>query len=329
MEIQKTIKDKDKEASITTEMSRYDKSLVNPLTRIVVTFSSVLAYILLFTFLNYTYGQAMAISATIPVIVVGWLYGFMWGISTALLSLPANILMYTLFGVNWFEGIILSPGGLPGTVSLIFIGAIIGRIRDLSTQIKKHRDHLDKLVELKTEELRESNKKLEEEINERKQAEKNIKETKDNLDNIIESSLDGIVVGDSTGNIIRVNEAFLKLIGYGNEELKGMHIMELSITEKGTYESTTGETVEIDEEFFNNAKIMTYEKLFKEGKITDWETYYLRKDNFKIIFREENDSYELYDLKSDPEEMNNIFKKSDISKVLKKKLMDFIRRNKQ
>jgi len=201
--------------------------------------------------------------------------------------------MYLLFGADGLEGMILGGGGITGTFSLILIGAILGRMRDLSSQLKKHRDRLDELVKLKTEELRKSNQKLEEEINDRKQAEKNIKETKDNLDNIIESSLDGIVVGDSTGNIIRVNEAFLKLIGYGNEELKGMHIMELSITEKGTYESTTGETVEIDEEFFNNAKIMTYEKLFKEGKITDWETYYLRKDK-KIVSVEISVAY-LYD----------------------------------
>ncbi|MCK5140375.1 MAG: PAS domain S-box protein, partial [Thermodesulfovibrionia bacterium] len=60
------------------------------------------------------------------------------------------------------------------------------------------------------------------------------------------------------------------------------HIMELSITEKGTYESTTGETVEIDEEYFNKAKKMTREKLLGEGKVTNWEAYYLHKDK-KIV----------------------------------------------
>ena len=81
-----------------------------------------------------------------------------------------------------------------------------------------------------------------------------LKKTEDYLNNIIDSSLDCIIVADSTGNITRVNEAFLKLIGYQFEEVRGMHVMELSIMEKGDYESTTGELVTIDEGFFNEAK---------------------------------------------------------------------------
>ena len=120
-----------------------------------------------------------------------------------------------------------------------------------------------------------------------------MKKTKDYLDNVIDSSLDCIVVADSTGYISRVNESFLKLIGYQLEEIKGMHVMELSIMEEGEYESTSGETVTIDEGFFIEAKKMTYEKLFEEGKVTNWESYYLRKDK-KIVPVEMNISY-LYD----------------------------------
>jgi len=109
-----------------------------------------------------------------------------------------------------------------------------------------------------------------------------LKQTKDHLDNIIESSLDGIVVGDSTGNVVRVNKSFLKMIGYQPEEVQGKHVMELSITEGGVYKSTTGETVTVDEEFFNDARKATHEKLLKEGKVINWETYYLRKDR-KIV----------------------------------------------
>ena len=109
-----------------------------------------------------------------------------------------------------------------------------------------------------------------------------LKHTKDHLDNIIESSLDGIVVGDSTGNVVRVNKAFLAMIGYQPEEINGKHVMELSITEEGVYKSTTGEMITIDEAFFNDARKATHEKLLKEGKVANWETYYLRKDG-KIV----------------------------------------------
>jgi PAS domain S-box-containing protein len=109
-----------------------------------------------------------------------------------------------------------------------------------------------------------------------------LKHTKDHLDNIIESSLDGIVVGDNTGNVVRVNKAFLEMIGYQPEDIQGKHVMELSITEEGVYKSTTGEIITIDEAFFNDARKATHEKLLKEGKVANWETYYLRKDG-KIV----------------------------------------------
>ena len=138
--------------------------------------------------------------------------------------------------------------------------------------------------------LREKSAELERLAVDSKQNGEELIQVKDYLNNIIESSLDGIVVGDSTGNIVKVNDSFLKLIGYRFEEVNGKHIMELSITEKGTYESTTGETVKLDEEYFNNAKKVTYEKLFEEGKVTDWEVYYLHKDK-KIVPVEMNITY--------------------------------------
>ena len=251
---------------------------LNRKTRVPVmwTIFSLVAYFLLFSFTYYMYGHAMAISAIIPIIVVGWFYGLVPGVCAGIISFPVNCLMYQLFGRSWLDGILLNGGGVLGTLSLIFIGAVVGRIRDLSNQLKNNRDKLDELVQFKTEELHESNK--------------NLRDTKEYLDNVIDSSLDCIIIADSVGNIIRTNEAFLRLIGYGHEEVKGMHVMELSILEEGVYESITGETVTLAEDFFNEAKEVTYEKLFTEGKVTNWETYYLRKDK-KIVPVELNITY--------------------------------------
>ncbi|MEE8383283.1 MAG: PAS domain S-box protein, partial [Thermodesulfobacteriota bacterium] len=129
-------------------------------------------------------------------------------------------------------------------------------------------------------------------ITERKQDEAQLKETKDHLDNIIESSLDGIIVSDSVGNVILVNKSFLALVGFEEEEVIGKHIMELSITDMRTYESTTGEMVEINEAFLNTSMEMSV-KLFEEGKVSDWESYYLRKDG--IIVPVEMKLSHLYD----------------------------------
>ena len=94
-------------------------------------------------------------------------------------------------------------------------------------------------------------------ITRRKREEINLRETKDHLDNLIESSLDGIIVSDNKGNVTRANKSFLELIGYEEEDILGKHIMELSITEAGTYRTTSGEVIEIGEEFFNDAMEMS------------------------------------------------------------------------
>ena len=133
--------------------------------------------------------------------------------------------------------------------------------RRAEKELAKYRDHLEDLVKERTEKL---------------------SETKDYLDNIIDSSLDCILIGDSTGNIVRYNDSFLRLIGYEKKELVGKHFVEFSLAEEGTYESTTGELVEINEEFFKNSSKMIYEILFEKGIVTNWESYYLRKDG-KIV----------------------------------------------
>jgi len=116
---------------------------------------------------------------------------------------------------------------------------------------------------------------------ERKQDENKLRETNEYLDNLIESSLDGIIVSDSGGNVRRVNKSFLELIGFEEEALIGKHIMELSVIKEGTYESTTGDLVELGEKFFNDSMEMSV-KLFEEGKVSHWESYYHRKDG-KIV----------------------------------------------
>ena len=234
---------------------------------LIATSLAILAYLVLFTGVYYVYGHAMAISAIIPIIAVGWFYGLKAGICAGIFSFPVNSMMYQVFGANPVEGLMLNGGGILGTCSLILIGGVIGRVRELSIQVKTHHDKLDDLVKIKTNELHLSNQTL--------------TETKEYLDNIIESSLDGITVSDNLGHVTRVNKAFLELIGFDEEEVVGKHIMELSVMHEGTYESSTGELVRIDEDFFNTNMEMTV-KLYEEGSISRWESYYFRKDG-KIV----------------------------------------------
>ena len=263
----------DVKTSTNSEMTLNGIPQKNTNTSLMLTIFSVLTYLLLHTLIYYSYGEGMSISAIVPVIVVGWLYGRVPGICAGVLSYPINILMYKLCGVGWSEGMTLGGGGIPGTIGLILIGAAIGHMSNLSSQLKKHRDNLDELVKRKTEELEESNTKL--------------KETKEHLDNIIESSVDCIMVSDKGGYITKVNRYFLELLGYSEGEVIGKHVMFCApMFEEGTYESTTGDMLKIGKGFSDDAHKMI-SNLLEEGHITNWEAYYFRKDN-KVVPVEQN-----------------------------------------
>ena len=118
-------------------------------------------------------------------------------------------------------------------------------------------------------------------ITEAKHSQEALRSTRDYLDNIIESSLDSIVVSDGTGHITRVNKSLLTMLGYQEEELVGKISMVLSPTKEGLYQCTTGEVVPIDKNFFKESWSML-RRLQEEGKISSWELYFIRKDTTVI-----------------------------------------------
>ena len=126
-------------------------------------------------------------------------------------------------------------------------------------------------------------------ITEKKLVEGELVKTKDRLDNIIDSSLDSIAVSDGAGHLIRVNNSFLSLLGYRKEEVLKRHISELTPMMEGTYESTTGEPVQLDKDYFNNIDT-AISTLLKDRKISSWESFWLRKDG-KVVPTEQNIVY--------------------------------------
>ena len=110
-------------------------------------------------------------------------------------------------------------------------------------------------------------------ISERQRVLQELRETRDFLNNIIESSQDAIVACDSTGHIIRVNRYFLDLYGIENEsEITGQYLNVFMVNAPGTYRTSSGEEIVIDEEYFKNARDHANE-LFATGKLINWQTY--------------------------------------------------------
>jgi PAS domain S-box-containing protein len=126
-------------------------------------------------------------------------------------------------------------------------------------------------------------------ITERRKAESEITEARDFLENIVESSMDPIIIGDSVGTVTRTNKAFQKLLGYESHEIKGKHIGEFVPVEAGRYESRAGTIVELDDNFFREAEEKMTE-LVEGGSLAAWESCYLGKDG-KIIPVEQTISF--------------------------------------
>jgi PAS domain S-box-containing protein len=118
-------------------------------------------------------------------------------------------------------------------------------------------------------------------------------DTKDYLENIIESSVDCVVVSDTNGCITKANSSFLNLIGYKAEEVLGKMMPAFTPTEQGTYESNTGESVVVDQQFFDETAEMV-SRFLQDGKVSNWETYLVAKNrkvipvaiNIAILFKE-------------------------------------------
>jgi len=127
-------------------------------------------------------------------------------------------------------------------------------------------------------------------ITDRKLAEDELQKTKDYLENIIESSLDAIIVSDRKGYILKANRSFMNMLDYDKEVLMGKHLTEFSVNESGIYESITGELVNVDWGFFNQEGAIANNSLPEAEMISQWESYFIRKDK-KIVPTELNISY--------------------------------------
>jgi two-component system, sensor histidine kinase and response regulator len=96
----------------------------------------------------------------------------------------------------------LAFAGLVGTTA-----QRLGLLRELG----KHRQHLEELVNERTEELTAANQQLQMEIADRKQAEKKLARSHESLRMIIDSVYDAIFIHELDGTIIDVNDKMLEL----------------------------------------------------------------------------------------------------------------------
>jgi len=105
---------------------------------------------------------------------------------------------------------------------------------------------------------------------------KDIIKTKEYLGNILDNSLDGILITSPAGHIIGFNQSFKKMVGCTSEELRNqpMTILYPSI---GTHTATSGEVITVEEEYVRTVAEML-NSLFENEKVYNFRQYFKHKD---------------------------------------------------
>ena len=93
------------------------------------------AYVLAFIPLYHLVGTPVATLSILPVVAMGWLFGMRAGLLASLLTFPLNVLLMTLAGGA--SGDMMNRAGLTGSILLVLIGAVVGRLRDLGERVKR------------------------------------------------------------------------------------------------------------------------------------------------------------------------------------------------
>ncbi len=290
-EIKETLKTDQAESLFSGERGQRSALPHNPWLQAVQTCGSLIVFVALFIVLSRTLGQYMEISALVPVVTVGLLFGMKPAVLLGLLSLPANTLLRLANGFAVFDESTTLGTFIVGTLATTLIGAVFGRLRDMrlryrqelqeNVQAEAELRKQTKALEWQTGEMGRINRLLEQESRELQHTMDEMHRTKEELENLINTSLDPIVICDSHAKIVSPNRSFLELVDCSEEEAIGKKLHKFSAPKKGVYECLSGEQVQIEEDFFReNAEMIS--ELYQKGGISGWSTYLCNREG-KLI----------------------------------------------
>lgn len=142
------------------------------------------------------------------------------------------------------------------------VGRTIER-KKAEDELIQYQNHLKELVEKRTIELTISNKKLQQEITERKQTEQALKESENKFRTLFNSTNDAIFMHDLNGYFLEVNTIACERLGFSRNELLRMNTVDINASKYA-------------------ARIADLKKEILEKEHVIFETVHVRKDGSTI-----------------------------------------------
>ncbi len=161
-----------------------------------VSLASLIIFILIFAYFYEDYGRGFAALGIFPVCTIGWCYGLRSGIVCGFCIPFCSYIIMNVKEDFSFLRFISAGGSIGGILGHIGIGAVVGRMADLSRRVRK-------------------------ELTERKKIEQELRDTSDKLLSLINASPLAIVVTDTARKVSIWNPAAEHIFGWTAAEMVG------------------------------------------------------------------------------------------------------------
>lgn len=196
-------------------MKRFNSDLVQKnlvIQFIIIIFFSILYYFI-FILLYNTTGNIIAAIPLIFIIISGWFSGIIGGTVSGFIFFIINFILFSVI-----KGYSISDNlnNIPYNLSLPLTGAITGLIKELLIKTWKQ-----------SEQLKQVNKNLENDVIMRKKAEKALAEDKEYLSAVLKNIGEGVIFADTGIRIALMNEAAENLTGWNRNGAYGMLLSEV------------------------------------------------------------------------------------------------------
>lgn len=122
-----------------------------------------------------------------------------------------------------------STFAVPSEKGAIVVGILrdVTEQRNMEKELQEYKDHLEKMLDKRTTELKESNIRIQLEANERIKAEKSLRKSEKLFRRFVEMSSDGITIVNREGKIVEWNKALENISGLKSESVLGKYIWDV------------------------------------------------------------------------------------------------------